>query len=216
MCGNCKLVDGKDVSSEARFTTPRGPKDDGEVLPGHCLHPEDWHAYDTDSTEAEVLDMVGGIAKGLRPRGIVVETGSAFGYGSQAIGEALYGTQGRLISFEVDPDRVKLARRRVQWLPVEIRRKSSLEGLKELAVEHAGKVQLIFLDSLTELRPQEMELSMDLLAPGGWILVHDCGDPSGTKYPVFSTVMYDKAESLGLVGISAPTPRGFTIFARGA
>lgn len=189
---------------ESRFTPARGD----------CPHPERWHSSDADSTELELSVFISALVQAIRPD-LVIETGSAFGQTSEQIGKVLDRAGfGRLISFEIDGDRVQKSRDRVEGLPVEVRRESSLEGMEGLLDEWSGRVGVIFLDSLFDLRPLEWEPAVKLLAPGGVICVHDCGNPNGTKYPKFSKTMHDKAKASGFVGIPFNTPRGFTMFGR--
>jgi predicted O-methyltransferase YrrM len=179
-----------------------------------CKNPGHWTAYDTDSTEVQVIEFLGALARMMRVSD-ALETGSAWGYSTEEIGAALAEIPGaRLISFEINPERVKATRDRVKYLSnVEVRRESSIEGMENL-VKEGATFGLIFLDSLFDLRPMEWDLAVKLLAPGGVICVHDCGNPNGTKYPKFSKTMHDKAKSSGFVGVPFNTPRGFSLFGR--
>lgn len=92
---------------EGRFTDPTR----------WCPDPDRWHSTDSDSTEVEVSALVGAFAGALRSD-IVVETGSAWGQTSEAIGRALLGSKGHLITCETEPDRVAATAERCKGLPV--------------------------------------------------------------------------------------------------
>lgn len=176
-----------------------------------CPHPERYHAPDSDTTETEVTALVAAFVTALQPD-LVVETGSAFGYTSAAIGAALQAAgQGMLHTYEVDPARVADTLRRVSGLPVVVNRKPSLEGIADLiAAGRASQVRFAFLDSLLELRVPELQAIRPLLALGAIVGVHDCGEPGHTKYSPFSQEIATAADRLGFNRISLPTPRGVT------
>jgi predicted O-methyltransferase YrrM len=143
--------------TEARFTPPTD----------FCPHPEYWKSADSDSTEFEVLELIGALVRALQPE-IVVETGSAFGYGSREIGKALKRNQhGRLYSLERDPERVAIARLRCQGLPVEIVQTESL------AWAPPGPIGFAFFDSLTNLRVPEFLRYRPFMRPGTTVAFHD-------------------------------------------
>lgn len=186
---------------ESRFTESRED----------CPHPERWHSPDSDSTEIEVSRLAAAFVEALRPD-LVIETGSAFGQTAELIGQVLYTAGvGHLITFEVDPARVAATADRVAGLPVQVAPQASLEGIEMLRMNgHQGTVGFAWLDSLFELRVPELRAIRPLLAPGAIVGVHDCGEPTGTKYPGFSQQVADAAAALGFQRISLPTPRGVT------
>lgn len=186
---------------ESRFTTSR--KD--------CPHPERWHSPDSDSTEIEVSRLAAAFVEAIRPD-VVIETGSAFGQTAELIGQVLFTAGiGHLITFEVDSARVAATADRVAGLPVQVAPQPSLEGIRDLVQGNLGPVVgFAWLDSLFDLRVPELEAIRPLLAPGAIVGVHDCGEPTGTKYPDFSRSVSDAALRLGFARISLPTPRGVT------
>lgn len=207
------------MESEARFTDPRPD----------CPEPGRWHSPDSDSTEIEVSQLVGAFVAALRPD-LVIETGTAFGQTAWEIGmslikpdekpfQVLREPYGKLITFEVDPERAEASRDRVRSLPVEVHQEDSLKGLGELsALVKTGqrpKIGFAWLDSLFELRVRELRLVAPHMTPGGIIGVHDCGEPGNTKYPQFSTTIAREASNLGLSRLSLPTPRGVTFLQKG-
>lgn len=193
------------METEARFTAPRGD----------CLHPGRWHSPDPDSTEIEVSRLAAAFVGALRPD-LVVETGTAFGQTAELLGSVMlagdYG--GKVISFEVDKERVERSCRRCADLPVEIRQESSLDGLgivaRQIEKNVLPPIGFAWLDSLFELRIPELQLVHPVMMPGGIVGVHDCGQPGRTKYPQFSLQVAEEAQRLGFTRISLPTPRGVT------
>lgn len=189
-----------ELQPESRFTQPR--KD--------CPHPERWHSTDDDSTEIEVSKLVAAFVTALQPD-LVVETGTAWGQTAQLVGEALKSNgQGRLISYEVDAERVEYSGRRCRDLPVQINMESSVLGIRDLPDMSVG---FAFLDSLFHLRVEELGLIRDKMRPGGVVGIHDCGDPRGTKFTEFSKQIAEYASTNGWSRISLPTPRGVTFLA---
>lgn len=187
---------------ESRFTPSR--KD--------CPHPERWHSPDSDSTEIEVSRLAAAFVEALRPD-LVIETGSAFGQTAELIGQVLHTAGvGHLITFEVDPARVAATADRVAGLPVQVTMEPSLSGIQHLVDlgKHARSVRFAWLDSLFELRVPELRAIRPLLAENAIVGVHDCGEPSATKYSAFSQQVADAAASLGFNRLSLPTPRGVT------
>lgn len=163
-----------------------------------CRHPEYWHAADSDSTEFEVLEMVAGFVRGLQPE-TVIETGSAFGFGSQLIGHALQANgHGRLYSLEVDEARVAIARGRCWALPVDIVHCDSLKWKPP-----TSDVGFAFFDSYPELRPLEFRLYYPYMTKGAIVAFHDTGPQHTVRGHV------EQLEAAGLLKpIFLRTPRG--------
>lgn len=174
---------------ESTWTRPR----DG------CPHPGRWSSYDSDSTELEVTALVAGFVRALQPD-LVVETGTAWGQTAEAVGRALAcNGQGRLVTFEVDRDRVVASLFRCQDLPVDVVDRPSLDGIADLP---AGTVGFAWLDSLFDLRLRELEALRPKLGAGAVVGLHD----TGPQHPLAGQLD-------GLRGwrrIDLPTPRGVT------
>src|SRR4051812_32344071 len=114
-----------------------------------CPHPEWWTATDGDSTETEVTELVAAFVRALQPQ-YVVETGTAFGQTSRAIGKALKRNgHGHLDTLEVDPHRCTQARLVTRGLPVNVIERASLE------FKPTRRVDFAWFDSLIELRVPE-------------------------------------------------------------
>lgn len=169
-----------------------------------CPHPERWHSTDDDSTELEVTELVQAFVRALQPS-LVIETGSAWGQTSQAIGQALQENgHGQLVTFEPDPERADYTRNRVKGLPVEVRQCSSLDptnGLPALTNEGA-EIQFAWLDSLFELRFTELHHIRPALTPGAIVGMHD----TAPHHPLHAQLDH-KTEATRL---DLPTPRGVT------
>lgn len=190
------------MEPESTWTAPRP----------ECPHPERYHAPDSDTTETEVTALVAAFVTALQPD-LVIETGSAFGYTSQAIGSALRasGGTGVLHTYETDSDRVLATKKRTADLPVLVFEQPSLDGIEDMVRQgYDSVVRFAFLDSLLELRVPELQAIRPLLAPGAIVGVHDCGEPGHTKYSPFSREIATAADRLGFNRISLPTPRGVT------
>jgi predicted O-methyltransferase YrrM len=174
---------------EDRFTKPR---DD-------CPHPERWTSTDRESTETEVVELVAGFVRALQPD-FVLETGTAYGICAAAIGRALARNgQGRLVTLEVDPERVRLARAATRRLPVEVLEIGSLD------YEPDDWIDFAWFDSLTSLRVPEFRRFLPRMHAGTIVGFHDTG-------PHFA--LLGETEALvheGLLRtINLPTPRGVT------
>lgn len=178
---------------ESTWTSPRPD----------CPHPERWHSTDSDSTELEVSELAAALVRALQPD-LVVETGTAWGQTAEAIGRALeLNGQGRLITFETDPERVGHSRQRCDGLPVEVRQTSSVDGLTGLP----GPVGFAWLDSTFQLRPFELQALRGQLTGGAIVGVHDCGG----KFRRFTRRMLADARRYGFTAVTLPTPRGVTL-----
>lgn len=173
---------------ESRFTEARPD----------CPHPEHWHSADPDSTEQEVTELVAAMVRALQPE-YVIETGSAFGQTSKAIGRALVKNgHGRLVTLETDPARAKRARRTCQRLPVTVLETSSLEFTPEEPVD------FLWIDSLLPLRAQELRRYAPYCSPRAVAGVHDTGPQHGGSQRL------DPLVSEGVLSplLTLPTPRG--------
>lgn len=125
------------------------PEDTFTQSNNFCKNPQYWHSTDEDSTEIEVSELVAAFIRALQPE-YVIETGTAFGQTTELIGKALIQNKhGRLISLEIDPQRVLFSKKRCTNLPVQILNISSLEFIPE------EQIDFIWLDSLLQLRVKE-------------------------------------------------------------
>lgn len=176
-----------DDQRESRFTHPKD----------FCRNPHLWHSADPDSTEYEVIELVAAFVRALQPE-IVVETGSAFGYGSQAIGAALQANgHGELYSLEIDPKRVQIARTRIIGLPVHIVQGDSLQWTPPAAVQFA------FFDSFPEHRCPEFLRYRPFMERGTVVAFHD----AAPHHAVWNDIQTLEAQGV-LKAIRLRTPRG--------
>lgn len=174
---------------EDRFTKPR---DD-------CPQPDRWTSTDGQSTEIEVIELVAGFVRALQPD-FVLETGTAYGACAAAIGRALVKNgQGRLVTLEVDPERVRLARVATRRLPVEVLQIASLDYLP------ADWIDFAWFDSLVSLRALEFRRFLPYMHSGTIVGFHDSGSHYGLHHRIDALV----GEGL-LRTIDLPTPRGVT------
>lgn len=175
-------------NSESRFTTPRPD----------CPNPEYWHSDDDDSTEHEVTALVAAFVTALQPE-YVVETGSAFGQTSEAIGKALKTNgHGRLVTLEVDPERVQLVQDRCEGLPVTVYQQESLTFVPDELIDFA------WFDSLIHLRAQEFKRYTPWMSKRAVVGFHDTGPHHATRSYMRSII----DNGLLVSPIFLPTPRG--------
>lgn len=150
------------------------------------------------ATEIEVMECLFGLVRAAKPN-LVVETGCYLGYMTRVLAEACYANgHGRVVSCDIEPEHVKLAKRRCRFnylMPyVDIRHSSALE-LPELK-----EADFLFSDSSEESRLQEIEFARrDAL-----IVLHDTVT-NGTLRS--AALMMDHAAFI-------KTARGLTIIGR--
>lgn len=188
-----------DAELESRFIPPRSD------LP----HPEWWHSPDSESTECEVSEFVGGIVRLLQPE-LVVETGTAFGYTAWEIGRALTANgHGVLHTIELNQERLQhantLINKAVQKGEIDSGRVVIVHG-SSLGFDPPGPIDFAWFDSDLSLRATEFRRfhDLDLLAPGTIVAFHDCLPSYGI---VSEHVRQLEADGL-LKAIFARTPRG--------
>ena len=178
---------------ESRFSAPRPD----------CPHPERWHATDDQSTELEVTTLVAAMVTALQPD-FVVETGTCIGNTTKAIGSALQANgQGELVSLEVNPKFIAVARERCRNLPVSVLEMSSMDYLPGRPIDFA------FFDSLASLRALEFERYLPWMHSRTVVGFHD----TGPHHSVRESLRPLETKGLLLSPLYLPTPRG-VMFAR--
>ncbi|HEY9371531.1 class I SAM-dependent methyltransferase [Streptomyces sp.] len=142
-------------------------------------------------------ELVGAFVRALQPD-YVVETGTCWGQTAEAIGRALKANgQGRLVTLEVEPEKIRKSAERCADLPVDVLALSSLTFTPEQPIDFA------WFDSLLELRVPEFERYRPWLRPGAIVGFHDTGPQFGSF-----AALIERIE--GLRVIKLPTPRGVT------
>jgi prolipoprotein diacylglyceryl transferase len=170
-----------------------------------CPHPERWQMYDSMTAEVEVLDFLKTLVTTIKPE-LVVETGTFSGLSTLRIAEGLQANGfGRVITCEYDPAVFAAAKKRFdssnvgQW--IDVRNESSLE----LKID--GRIDLLFCDSDTAIREQEVRHFLPQVNPNGLILMHDASSAMKT---VREAAL--RLESEGLLAVLLlPTPRGLVM-----
>ncbi len=154
------------MSDEGRIG-PVGPESRFSGSDWMCPDPSRWSSTDDHSTEIEVSEMLAGLVRGLQPE-YIIETGSAWGQTSEAIGHALKKNgHGRIISLEVDSERVQYSKERCKGLPVECLEMSSMDYVPE------EEIQFAFFDSLFPLRVPEYLRYYPYMKKGSIVAFHD-------------------------------------------
>lgn len=179
--------------SEGRFTDRRD----------FCPNPGNWHSADADSTEYEVLELLGGLVRALQPE-IVVETGTAFGYGALHIAQALKANgHGKLYTFEIDLERIGISAetlkdfpQQVDIVPTDIRQWTP-----------PGDIEFAFFDSgRTEDRHLEFRYCRQWLKSGSIVAFHD----AAPHHAVWAGVQQLERDGF-LKPIRLHTPRGLAL-----
>jgi predicted O-methyltransferase YrrM len=163
-----------------------------------CVSPGWWHSADAESTEYEVTELVAAFVRALQPS-VVLETGTAFGQTAERIGLALQSNgHGQLWTLEPDKERAASARERCLGLPVRVITTSSLDWTPQ------GFIDFAWLDSLPDLRIQELRRFHDSFSPRAIVGIHDTAPQHD---PLRSEIEQAAVEGL-LRPIFLPTPRG--------
>ena len=170
-----------------------------------CPHPERWHMYDSMTAEVEVLDFLKTLVTTLKPE-LIVETGTFSGLSTLRFAEGLKANGvGKVITCEYDAKVFAAAKQRfkesglAQW--IEARNESSLE------MKVNGQIDLLFCDSDTPIREQEVRRFLPQMNPYGLILMHDANSSMKT---VREGALGLEQEGL-LSVLLLPTPRGLVL-----
>ena len=189
------------------------PTEDRHTAPHHVApRPELWHAPDSDSTECEGSELVGGLVRALQPD-LVVETGTAYGYTTLRIAEALdLNGHGRCVSLEIDENRALHAESLLRGADltdhVEVRRQSSLDYTPDEPIGFA------LFDSLYELRVDEFlrYRAHGALAPGTVVAFHDWTSGIRGHHMNVRDEIERRLVTPGLLRVVyLPTPRGLAV-----
>lgn len=184
---------GNDVQPEYHRPTPE------------CPNPERWRMFDTMTAEVEVLEFLKCLMTTVKPN-LVVETGTFLGVSTLYMAEGLKKNGfGKIITCEPDPAVFAKAKEKIEasklgkW--VDYRCESSLE------TKISGRIDVLFCDSLLELREQEVRHFLPQVNPNGLVLMHDASSHLKT---VREAAL--RLEQEGLISVVLlPTPRGLVI-----
>jgi prolipoprotein diacylglyceryltransferase/predicted O-methyltransferase YrrM len=170
-----------------------------------CPHPERWRMFDTMTAEVEVLDFLKCLMTTVKPN-LVVETGTFLAVSTLYMAEGLrQNGSGTIITCESDKEVFAKAKEKIDASGlrkfVDYRCESSLE------TRVSGTIDILFCDSLPELREPEVRHFLPYINPNGLILMHDASSHLKT---VREAAL--RMEEEGLVSVVLlPTPRGLVI-----
>jgi len=157
------------------------------------------------TTEVEVLEFLRCLMTTMKPR-LVVETGTFLAVSTLYMAEGLKENgSGKIITCEPDKDVFAKAKEKIdasglkKW--IEYRCESSLD------MKAPGQIDVLFCDSLPELREPEVRHFLPNINPNGLILMHDASSHLKT---VREAALRMEAEGLISV-VLLPTPRGLVI-----
>ena len=181
------------------------PKPEYHRATPECPHPERWRMFDTMTAEVEVLEFLRCLMTTMKPR-LVVETGTFLAVSTLYMAEGLkQNGSGKIITCEPDKEVFAKAKEKIdgsglkKW--IEYRCESSLD------VKAPGQIDVLFCDSLPELREPEVRHFLPNINPNGLILMHDASSHLKT---VREAALRMEAEGLISV-VLLPTPRGLVI-----
>lgn len=185
-----------ELFSEADFTPPSE----------FCPHPARWHCQDGESTEWEVSALLDGLVCTLQPE-IVVETGTAWGQTTRAIGLALgVNGHGRLWTLDPDAERVAFSREYC----VDLAEHITFVEAESLTWEPPGPIDLLFADSTLEIRGEELRHFGPWLSPTSLVVVHDTA-PHMRSYGRRLQDILEEDLNGRFRAVRLHTPRGVTL-----
>src|SRR5215813_11500221 len=170
-----------------------------------CPHPERWRMFDTMTAEVEVLDFLKCLMTTVKPT-LVVETGTFLAVSTLYMAEGLkQNGSGKIITCEPDKEVFAKAKEKIEASGlkkfIDYRCESSLE------TRVTGTIDILFCDSLPELREPEVRHFLPQINPNGLILMHDASSHLKTV-----RAAAQRMEEEGLLSVVfLPTPRGLVI-----
>jgi prolipoprotein diacylglyceryltransferase/predicted O-methyltransferase YrrM len=170
-----------------------------------CPHPERWRMFDTMTAEVEVLDFLKCLMTTVKPN-LVVETGTFLAVSTLYMAEGLkQNGSGKIITCEPDEEVFAKAKEKIDASGlskfIDFRCQSSLE------TRVSGTIDILFCDSLPELREPEVRHFLPQINPNGLILMHDASSHLKTV-----RAAAQRLEEEGLLSVVfLPTPRGLVI-----
>jgi phosphatidylglycerol:prolipoprotein diacylglycerol transferase len=170
-----------------------------------CPHPERWRMFDTMTAEVEVLDFLKCLMTTVKPN-LVVETGTFLAVSTIYMAEGLkQNGGGKIITCE--PDKAVFAKAREKIEASGVRKYIDYRCESSLETKVSGTIDVLFCDSLPELREPEVRHFLPQINPNGLILMHDASSHLKT---VREAALRLEAEGLVSV-VLLPTPRGLVI-----
>jgi predicted O-methyltransferase YrrM len=173
-----------------------------------CPYPDRWRMLDTMTAEVEVLEFLRTLMTTVKPV-LVLETGTFLGISTLSMAEGLRANGfGKIVTCDPDPEVFARAQERIdasglrEW--IDHRCTPSLE------IDVPGTIDVLFCDSLPELREPEVRRFLPQVNPNGLILMHDASSHMRT---VRDAAL--RLEKEGLISVVLlPTPRGLVIAQR--
>lgn len=173
-----------------------------------CPEPSLWQCFDEQSAEVEVLEFMYSLVRALKPK-LVVETGSCRGLSACYIGKALRDNKrGKLITCEIDPKYHEMTRELITKARLLEQVECVLSSSLDLDIAVDQPIDLLFSDSMPNIRMKELEKFDANLSTQSLIAIHDVN--SGFHAQLRETVLkQDKDRKLSVVLL--PTPRGLAL-----
>jgi predicted O-methyltransferase YrrM len=159
-----------------------------------------WSCHDIDSTETEVIELLGSLVRAAKPR-ISVEVGSHIGLTSFEIGKALERNgRGQLCCFESAPQPARVAAERTAGLPV------SVHCMADVDYDPAslpGLVDFLFVDGDLDNRLNSLLHWGPWLSANHIVAVHDSLKHWEVRQSIESVACSQRIDII--------TPRGLTL-----
>jgi predicted O-methyltransferase YrrM len=159
-----------------------------------------WSCNDIDSTEDEVIELLGSLVRAMKPK-VCIEVGSHIGLASAEIGGALdRNGRGELHCFEVIPESAAATRARTAHLPV------TVHAITDVEFDPAalpGPVDFLFVDGDLDNRDASLRHWRSWLSDNHVVAVHDSVKREQVREAIDSV---DPGQRIDIV-----TPRGITL-----
>jgi predicted O-methyltransferase YrrM len=159
-----------------------------------------WSCNDIDSTETEVIELLGSLVRATKPR-VCVEVGAHIGLSSLEIGTALERNgRGQLVCFEVIPESARTAQERTAGLPVTVH---CMADIEYDPANLPGLVDFLFVDGDLNNRDASLDHWQPWLSAGNIVAVHDSVKRAQVREALDAVPHLER--------IDIVTPRGLTL-----
>lgn len=200
-----------------KLTLPRG------LLPTKEITDPRYLMFNTGGVELETAEFLYGLTRILKPE-TIVETGTHLGistlYMAAAILENSLTDKGRIITCEVIPELIQVAKR--TWRENGVEDLIDIRNCYSLELDIQKEVDLLFLDSEPQYRYDELLKFLPKVRDRGFILIHDllpemkCREATSPETcPLFGNYKNKIGyllKEFSLIPIHLPCPRGMVLF----